>query len=131
MADVVNLNGSAYEPASDNEKPAAPVFTEVRVRQFFKGPDGTEILPTFVYYMKDGVSDVDVQKMSAEITKQVAAQLPFPITSQSVEEISNFLASEITVGSSNASQAKASLAAIPKPKAPEVPGLVIAPNKDS
>lgn len=109
MLDQVNGN--------DNQKPAptGEVYTEVRVRQFFKGPDGVEVLPTFVYFLKDGIGDVKLEEVVAGIGTSLQEQVPFPVKGMAIREIGEFLASEITIGSSVGSQAKASLSALPKP----------------
>lgn len=114
---------------NDNEKKAEPVgevLTEVRVRQFYKAPDGVEVLPTFVYFLKDGKGDVKLDEVVAGMGKSVQEQVPFPLKGMAVREIGEFLASEITIGSSVGSQAKASMSALPKPVQP---GKIILDNQ--
>jgi hypothetical protein len=109
---------------NDNEpKSPGKVFTEVRVRQFFAAPDGVEVLPTFVYFLEDGKGDVKLDEVVAGIGKSVQEQVPFPLVGMSIRQIGEFLASEITVGSSVGSQAKAAMQALPKPKAPKIVGV--------
>lgn len=116
-----------FDTANDDDhmtpKPLTDVYTEVRVRQFFKGPDGVEVLPTFVYFLKDGKGDVKHDEVIAGIAKSVQEQVPFKLQAMEVREIGEWLASEITVGSAVGSQAKASLSALPKPKPPKLVGI--------
>lgn len=99
----------------NDNSPKGEVYTEVRVRQFFKSKDGVEVLPTFVYFLKDGKGDVNLEEVAAGIGKSVQEQVPFKIEPMNVREIGAMIASEITVGSSVEAQAKAAMSALPKP----------------
>lgn len=112
---------------SDNEKPVIPammevpklaepvIFTEVKVRQFFRTLDGgQEAIPATVFFLENGVSDVSIEQLAAKMTDAVRKQLAGSVRPMSREEITAFVMTEITAFSIAAANARGSLIAIPE-----------------
>jgi len=119
MTTETKLVNGLLQQSEKQEKPlpGGTQWTEVRIRHFYTNDDnGMVIMPTVVYFVKDGKPDADMDTASliAKLGKEINEQLPFPLRNLNEEEIAEELAKEITVGSLGASQGKAALAVFAK-----------------
>jgi hypothetical protein len=113
---LVNGVMMPVEPKPEKPAPKGTKYTEVRLRQFYEADNGMIIMPTLVYFFKDGKPDADMEvgALAGKLVKDISDQLPFPIKAMEPEAIAEELAKEISVGSITASQGKASLGAFAK-----------------
>lgn len=102
-----------FDNPPDNDPAAPPVYTEVRLRQFFRTEEGLEVMPTLAIFVVDGVPTVDVKAISNEIARTLREQVPGKLRPSTREEIGRLLHSEVAVGNFVASTAKAAHAALP------------------
>jgi hypothetical protein len=109
---------------TDEQKPAIPatmtvpngepkVFTEVKVRQFFRALDGgAEAIPATVFYVEGTEIPADLAALVAQMTDAIKTNLGGSVRPMSLEEVRSFVMTEITAHSIAAAQAKGSLMAI-------------------
>lgn len=121
---------------TDNEKPKtplwgmdappvlqAPIYTEVRMRQFYRTLDGgQEVLPSTVFYVPLGGVMPDLASMAQQIADAVMSAVQAGVRPMGRDELRAFIRAEITSASSAASSGKASWQALPEDEMPVPPG---------
>ncbi len=104
------------------KKPAIPammtvpgepkVFTEVKVRQFFRALDGgVEALPATVFFIEGTEVPVDLKAVIVQMTDAIKENLGGSVRPMSLDEVKAYLLTEITAYSVGAAQAKGALMA--------------------